>query len=108
MVEVGELRLGHLEDGGDGAGDARRAGLASAAAFQADHLDALAAAGDEFGQRLCLGIDDGAGLGADALGEEGDRLGIQPIGLGEPAGGAGEAADLAGVDHGERQAGAGK
>ncbi|MBY0331851.1 MAG: hypothetical protein K2X49_14400 [Acetobacteraceae bacterium] len=55
MVEVGELRLGHLEDGGDGAGDARRAGLASAAAFHADHLDELAAAGDEFGQRLCLG-----------------------------------------------------
>ena len=40
------------------------------------------------------------------LGEEGEQLGIQPIGLGQSPGCAREVADLARVDHRERQAAA--
>ena len=35
-------------------------------------------------------------------------LGVQPVGLGEASDGSGEVADLAGVDDGKRQAGAGQ
>jgi hypothetical protein len=49
-----------------------------------------------------------SGRGADALGEQRDRLGVEPVGLGEPAGGAGEGADPVRVDDGERQPGAGE
>ena len=41
-----------------------------------------------------------------ALGEDGDDLRVQSVGLGEPPQGAGEVADLARVDHRQRQAGA--
>jgi hypothetical protein len=55
------------------------------------------------------GVRHRAGPGADAFGERRDDLGIQPVGFGEPAGGAGEGrADLARVDHGQRQAGPGE
>jgi hypothetical protein len=62
----------------------------------------------------------GTGRGADRLGEVGDHRGgnpsrqaamgpgIQRIGLGEPAGGAGEGADLARIDHRQRQPGRGQ
>jgi transposase len=54
------------------------------------------------------GFDDGerAWLGTDPFGEQGDNLGIECIGLGEPAGGAARAKsrDLAWFDHGERKA----
>ena len=37
------------------------------------------------------------------LREVGDQSGVEPVGLGEPAGGPGEGADLRRIDHGERQ-----
>ena len=48
------------------------------------------------------------GLRADALGEQGDGRGIEAVGLGEPAGGPREIADLPGIDDHQRQAGAGQ
>ena len=107
-VEVGELGLEHLERGGDGACHLRRAGLPPAVLLHADHLDDLAAAGDELGEGLRVRVRHRPRLGPHALGEEGDRLGVEAVGLGEPPGGAGEVADLARVDDGERQAGAGQ
>jgi hypothetical protein len=84
--------------GGDGAGDARMAGLMAPVCLYADHLDDLAPSGGEFGNRCCLGVRDRPGFGPDALSEKGDALGIEPVGLGEPPGGSGEVADLARVD----------
>ncbi len=48
------------------------------------------------------------GLGADALGEERQDVGVDPIGLGELAGGPGEVADLARVGHDQREPGRGE
>ena len=45
---------------------------------------------------------------ADALGKEGDHFGVDGVGLGELAERAGEVSDLARIDDGERQAGAGE
>jgi hypothetical protein len=45
---------------------------------------------------------------SDGLREAGDRLGIDTVGLGQPAGGAGEVAHLARVDHRDRQPGGGE
>ena len=53
-------------------------------------------------------VGERAWFGANAFGEQGDDLGIQRIGLGQPAGGAGKVADLARVDDGQRQARAGE
>jgi len=39
----------------------------------------------------------------EGLGEMGDDRGIEPVGLGEPAAGAGELANLARIDHGGDQ-----
>ena len=83
-------------------------GLAQPVGLHADHLDHLAAAGDQLGERLAVGIGERAGFGTDALGEERDGVGIQRIGLGEPPGRAGEVTDLARIDHGQRQACAGE
>lgn len=43
--------------------------------------------------------------GSEALGEEGDYLSVECVGLGQPAHGSGVVADLARVDDAERQAG---
>ena len=62
----------------------------------------------EFGERLGDGVLHGPGLRADPLGEERNCRGIKAVGFSQPAAGTGEVADLAWVDHGERQAGAGQ
>lgn len=50
LVEFGERRLQRGERPLDAAQDLGRAGLAAPVGFHADHLDHLAAAGDEFGE----------------------------------------------------------
>ena len=47
----------------------------------------------------------GRASGRIGLGEVGQDLGVDPVGLGQPAGGLGEVAGLAGVDRGDRDAG---
>ena len=78
--------------------------MAAAVAFHADHLDQLPAPGDQFGQNLRLDLGNGARFGADAFGKQGDDLGIERVGLRQAPGSAGEIADLAGIEHGQRQA----
>ena len=82
--------------------------LAESVGFHTDHLDHLTAAGDQFGQCLTVGVGKGARFGTDPFGEQGNNLGVERIGLGQPTHGAGEIADLAWVDHGKRQTGAGQ
>ena len=54
--------------------------------------------------RACAcGVGDRPRRRPDRLGEMGDRRGIEPVGLGQLAGGAGKVADLARVDHRQRQ-----
>ena len=76
--------------------------------LHADHFHHLTAAGDQFGQGLAVGVGDRAWFGTDAFSEQGDDLGIERVGLGEPPGGTGEIPDLARIDDGERQTGAGQ
>ena len=78
-------------------------GAATAIAFGEDHLDDLTAARRQFTQGLCRCRRHGSGRRPDCLGEMGDRGGIEPIGLGKLAGGARKIADLARVDHRQRQ-----
>jgi hypothetical protein len=75
--------------------------------LHADHLDELPTTGDQLGQGLRLGLGDRPRFGADAFGGRGDDFGVERVGLGQPPGSAGEVADLAGIDHGQRQAGPG-
>ncbi len=78
--------------------------LTEPVSLHADHLHHLAAARDQFGQGLAVGVGERAWFGTDPFGEQGDNLGIERIGRGKPAGGAGEITDLVWVDHGERKA----
>ena len=76
--------------------------------LHADHFHDLPAAGDQFGEDLAIGAGDWAWFGTDALSEQGDDLGIESIGFGEPSCGTREIADLARVDDGQRQSGPGQ
>ncbi len=53
-------------------------------------------------------IGQRARLGPDALGEEGQGVSVDPIGLGQLTGGAREVAHLAGIGHDQRQPGGGE
>jgi hypothetical protein len=55
--------------------------------------------------RSGVGWGRGSGLRQRAA-EGGEHAGVEGVGLGEPPGGAGEVADLAGIDDRERQVGA--
>src|SRR5215217_8884919 len=107
-VQLGELSFQGLQGRFDGALNARIASLMEPVRFHADHLDHLAAARDQLRQGLAVGVGERTRFGTDPFGEQGDDLGIQRIRLGQPAGGTSEVADLAWVDDGERQAGAGE
>ena len=54
---------------------------------------------------LAVGVGERAWFGTNAFSEQGDDLGIERVGLGEPSCGTGEIPDLAWVDDGERQTG---
>ena len=68
-----------------------------------DHLDELPAPGNQFAQGLRLGARQRARVGPHGLAKAGDDLGIEPVGLDPPAGGAREISDLARVDDDQRQ-----
>ena len=72
------------------------------------HRQHLAAPGDQTSDGLLLLLGQGPGAGPHRLGEVGQRLGVHPVGLGQPAGGPGEVPHLAGVDHYYRQAARGQ
>ena len=73
----------------------------SAILLHADHLDDLASSRDQFAEPLRLLRGDRPRLRTDFLGEDGDDLRVDRVGLGELAQGAGEVSDLARIDDGE-------
>jgi len=83
-------------------------GLREPIGLHAEHFDYLTAAGDQFGQALAVGVSQRAWFGTNAFGKQRDDLGVEYIGLGKPPRGAGKVTDLAWVDDGKRQSGAGQ
>ena len=83
-------------------------GAATAVGLHADHLDNLPTSGDEFAQRPGVRSRHRANLRPDLVGEQRNDLGVDGVGLGELAERLGEAPDLARIDDGERQTGAGE
>jgi hypothetical protein len=72
------------------------------------HLDELAATGEQGGEMLLLGIGEGPLGRTNGLREMGEQSGIELVGLSKLAGGFGELASLAWIDHGDCQAGGGE
>ena len=70
-----------------------------------DHDDELAASGEPFAQAQQERVGHRFGCGPDGVSEMRDDAGVDCIGLGESADGAGELADLTWIDDGDRQAG---
>ena len=77
--------------------------LSLAVGLGRDHVDDLASACDQIGERPHLRIGYCSGLWPDAFSEQGNHFGIEPIGLGEPTYGACEGPDLARIDDCEPQ-----
>lgn len=68
----------------------------------------ITAAGDKFRQAPAVGASQRAWFRPDAFGEQGVDLGVECIGLSKAPDGTGKVPDLARIDHGERQIGAGQ
>ena len=102
--DPGQLLVEPNQMGIDAADQLGVAQLAAPLALAADHLDNLAPAGDQLAEVPRGLVRQRPRLRLHRLGEARDRLGVQPVGLGQPTGGAGEVADLARVDDHQRQA----
>ena len=79
-------------------------GLSLAVGLGRDHVDDLAPACDQIGQRPHLRIGYCSGLRPDAFGKKGNHFGIEPIGLGQSAYGTSKGPDLARVHDCQPQA----
>jgi hypothetical protein len=80
-------------------------GVLETIALGDEHLQHLATAGQERVEGMGRVIGQRARGRANALGEQGQDVGIDPIGLGELAGGPGKVPDLARVGDNQRQPG---
>jgi hypothetical protein len=80
-------------------------GAGQAVFFRRQPLDDLPPSLDQRGQFLGLGVLPGPGGRLDRLAEAGQHLGIQGVGLGQPAQRLGKIAGLARVDHRRRPTG---
>ena len=100
-LEIGDL-LAHPTDVNlDPAPHAALAHPLHQSALGGLHGDQLASAGGQGGELGARRIGRDPRLGPHRGCERGDHLGIDPIGLGQPAGRAREVADLARIDHGD-------
>lgn len=106
-VDDGERGFERLEGAGDALEHLGAARGALPVAFHTDHLDHLAPAGYHLRKALRRLARQRPRLGADRLSEVGDQLGVEPVGLGEPPGGAREGSHLGRIDHRQRQPGPG-
>jgi len=77
-------------------------------ALGGEHLERLPPARHQRPQAAGGLVRQGPHRRPDRLGEAGDRLGVEPVGLGQPPHRAGEGAHLARVDDRDRQAGRGQ
>jgi hypothetical protein len=98
FLEAGVEALG-------GFGDEGVAVVFMAVAFALEEILEFAAAGDEFGQALMGWVGHGIGRGLKASAVVGEDGGIDGVGLGEVAAGAGVVADQAGVEAADGDAG---
>ena len=103
-LEIGQFALERLEQPVDALEGAPAGQAGAAVALGGHHLDDLAPAGDQLCERAGLFVGHRPGRRRDRFGEMGDRRGVQRVGLGKLAGRPGEVADLARVDHRQRQA----
>ena len=83
-------------------------GGAAAVLFGGEHVEELAAAGDEAGEFARGVIGERTDRWTNRVGEVGEDTGIEAIGLGELTGGAREVADLAWIDDGAGETGGGE
>jgi hypothetical protein len=79
-----------------------------ALALGVEHLEQLPAAGEQGLELLGGRIRQRSGGGPDARGEEREHLGIDAVGLGQPAERLREGAHLARIDDGDRESGRGE
>jgi hypothetical protein len=100
LLEPAEVGVDPLAQGGVG-------GLAPVP-LRHEHLEQLPPACHQGAQVAGRLVRQGTRRRPDRLGEAGDRLRVEAIGLGQPPHGAREGADLARVDHRDRQAGRGQ
>ena len=103
-VDAGQLALEPAEVLLQAAPDLRCPGEAQPVVLGSQHLQELAPPREQGAQRLGGRRGQGARLGADPLGKEGQQRGIDPVGLGELPGGFAEIVDLAGIGHHDREA----
>jgi hypothetical protein len=107
-LEVAQRALQPGDVGVDAALQPAIPGQAPPIGLGPEHLDQLTAAGDELAEALGVFARQRADDRAHGLGKASDDLDVQGVSLGEHPGGAGEIPDLAGVDDGDRQTGAGQ
>ena len=107
FVDGGQLLSQGLEQAGDAFLELRRGALLTLL-LGADHLDNLASALHQIGEKYGLGIGQRAGCDPGGLGEVSDDRGIDRIGLGPLAERLGEAANLSWIDDNDCEPGGGE
>ena len=83
--EVGQLALERFEYAVHALDCTAVAQPGASVALGDHHLDDLVPAGDQLAEHAGLGVRHRSGCGINRLGEMGDRLGVQGIGLGKLA-----------------------
>jgi hypothetical protein len=91
LVQEGDVPLDVTPDG--------RQGGVQALPLRGAHADELAPPGQQGAQLLGVGVGEWTRRGVHHFGEAGEELGVEGVGLGQLADGAGEVAHLARVDH---------
>ncbi len=95
-----EVRLQNLEQSRNFPRDPGIPGGACAVLLAPDAGYEVVTASDEIGQPRPVWIDGRGRSGGERPAHSGEDFGIDPVGLGQPASGAGELASLTGVDPG--------
>ena len=107
-IELGELLFQEGDVAAKPPGQLLVHGLIAAVGLHVDHPDDLLPPAHELGEVASLRFRQRPDRWSDAFGKEGDHLGVERVGLRQPAHRSGEVADLARVDDAERQPGCGE
>jgi len=107
-LDGGEVARQHLEQASDLVRDPALCGLARTVLLAADHGHQVVAAGDQGREPSAVGVKDRGGRELQRPAHGRQHLGIDPVGLGQPAAGTSELAGLARVHPGVRHTGPGQ